>query len=159
MFQFSKKDKGKIFSPQNGKAVLLHQVPDNAFSKKMIGDGIAIIPEDGKVYSPVNGIADDVPNTLHNYQIKSDDGLDILIQVGIGTSELMGEGFKTYIKKGDKVKKGDLIAYADLNLFKEKGFPIHSPIIITNIENIKNVKFNVGNVKAFETVIMEYRKL
>ena len=105
--------KWSVYAPLNGQAVALEQVPDEVFSEKVLGDGLGIIPSDGKVYSPVNGEISSVAETLHAYGFESDDGLEILVHVGLDTVALKGEGFKSYVNEGDKVCVGDLVAEVD----------------------------------------------
>ena len=141
---------------QNGKAVSLSEVPDEAFSEKMLGDGVAVIPEDNRVLSPVSGTVIDVTDTLHAYCIQTNDGLDILVHIGINTVELKGEGFKSFVKCGDTVKAGDLIAEADISFLKEKGYPVFTPVIITNMDAVKDVSFLTGDVQAAKSCVITY---
>ncbi len=159
MFGFGKKSKqSKILATQTGKIIPLNEVPDEAFAEKMLGDGIAILPEDGKIYSPISGEIADITDTLHAFCIASDDGLDVLVHVGINTVELKGEGFKVFVKTGDKVKAGDLIAEADLDFIKSKGYPLYTPTLITNMDAIKEIEPQSGDAKAGETVVLKYTK-
>ena len=109
-----------VLAPLSGEIIALEQVSDPVFSGKVLGDGIAIIPEDGKIYSPVNGTVTTVSSTLHAYGFSTESGLDILVHVGLETVSLKGEGFKVYIKEGDMVKAGELIAEVDLEYLKQK---------------------------------------
>lgn len=159
MFNFFKKNKESVIvSPQSGTAIPVSDVPDKAFSDRILGDGIAIIPEEDEIVSPADGTVVQVPDTLHAYGIQTENGIDILIHVGINTVELKGEGFKSFVKAGQKVKTGDPIARVDLKLIKEKGYPTHTPVIITNPEDAKEVSFITGKVKAGETVVIRYQK-
>ncbi len=155
-FLFKSKDK-EILATQNGKAVPLSEVPDEAFSQKLLGDGIAIIPSDGDIFSPVTGVIANVFDTLHAYAIRSEDGIGILVHIGIDTVDLKGEGFETFVKKDQKVKAGELIGRANLEFIQDKGFPIYTPIVITNAEKLKNISYNLGEVKAGQSVVMSYK--
>ncbi len=157
MFNFRKK-KNAFLATQNGKIIDLKDVPDEAFSQKMLGDGVAIMPTGNDICSPVDGTIIQVTDTLHAYGIASDDGLDVLVHVGINTVELKGEGFETLVKEGDKVKAGDVIARADLPLIKSKGYELYTPVLITNMDDIKELSVCDGNVEAGKTVIMTYSK-
>ena len=99
-----------ILSPVTGKAVALEQVPDPVFSQKIIGDGIAVIPSDGRITSPVDGEVASVAETLHAYGFRTKEGLELLIHVGLETVGLKGECFEVFVKPGDKVKAGDPVA-------------------------------------------------
>ena len=114
------KDPSVVYAPLTGKAVPLDQVPDPVFSGKVLGDGVAIIPEDGKIVSPVDGEVESVAETGHAYGFSTEDGLELLVHVGLETVSLKGECFKVHVKAGDKVKKGDLVAEVDLAYLAEK---------------------------------------
>lgn len=159
MFGIAKKNKLlDIISTQDGKAVNLDEVPDPAFSQRMLGDGVAIIPTDNKVYAPIDGVIIQVYDTLHAYGIQSDDGLDILIHIGINTVELKSQGFTSLVNEGDRVKAGDAIAIADLDFIKSKGYEIYTPILITNIDEVRSISCAYGPVKSGETVVIKYEK-
>ena len=121
-----------IFSPLCGKAVALKEVPDKVFSEKLLGDGIAILPSDGNIFSPADGEISSVAQAKHAYGISAEDGTEILIHFGIETVELKGEGFESLVKTGDKVKKGQLIAKVNIELLKEKGYSLLTPVIVCN---------------------------
>ncbi|MGN1411617.1 MAG: PTS glucose transporter subunit IIA [Oscillospiraceae bacterium] len=166
MFGFFKKNKEEIqvipqlVAVQNGKVVKVETLPDPVFSEKMLGDGFAILPNgDGTVVSPVNATVEEVQDTLHAYCLHTIDGLDILVHIGINTVSLNGEGFVPKVKKGDKVKVGDVLAKVDLDFIKSKGLPTYTVVLITNIEDIKNFQIN-ANIEATsgETVILTYNK-
>lgn len=128
----------RITAPVTGKTVNLKDVPDEVFSKKILGDGVAVIPDNGKIVSPVNGEVVSVSDSLHAYTFKSDDGLNILVHIGLDTVKLKGEGFKALVKAGDKVKRGTPVAEVDLDVLKEKGLnPITSVIVCDAPDNIK----------------------
>jgi PTS system glucose-specific IIA component len=157
MFGFKKKSiKKEIVSAVSGEIFDLSQVPDEVFSQKMLGDGVAVLPNDGNIVAPCSGTLSQVTETLHAYCITSDDGLDILVHVGIDTVELKGEGFKAILKEGSKVKPGDVIAKADLDLISKKGFKLYTPIIITNMDAVKSIGCKTGNASAGKDVIITY---
>ena len=143
-----------VLAPLTGKAVSLSEVPDPVFAEKVIGDGIAIIPEDGKIVSPVDGEVSSIAETGHAYGFTADNGLEVLVHVGLETVSLKGECFKVYAKAGDKVKAGDLIAEVDLNLLKEKGLNSISPVLICSDLEEKEILYTEGNVKAGESVVL-----
>ena len=143
-----------VLAPLTGKAVSLSEVPDPVFAEKVIGDGIAIIPEDGKIVSPVDGEVSSIAETGHAYGFTADNGLEVLVHVGLETVSLKGECFKVYAKAGDKVKAGDLVAEVDLNLLKEKGLNSISPVLICSDLEEKEILYTEGNVKAGESVVL-----
>ncbi|MCY8345816.1 PTS glucose transporter subunit IIA [Bacillus haynesii] len=133
IFKSKKKIKEEeIFSPLTGQLVPLEQVPDPVFSEKLMGDGVAVIPEEGVLVSPVEGEVVQVFHTKHAIGIKSVSGLDILLHVGLETVELNGEGFNVLIKEGQTVKVGDPLLNFDISFLKSENKEIMTPIIITN---------------------------
>lgn len=158
MFGFGKKKEGEIIATQNGKIVELDTVPDEMFAQKMLGDGVAVLPSSNEVLSPVAGVVSSMTDTLHAYGITSNDGLEVLVHVGLDTVELKGEGFKSFVKEGDKVKVGDKLAEVDLEFLKSKGYEVYTPIIITNFDELKELNFKSGDVIGGETVVMTYKK-
>lgn len=143
-----------VFAPINGKVISLDEVPDPVFSDRVLGEGCAIIPEDGKIYSPVNGKISSIADTRHAYGIESDDGLEILIHFGLETVLLKGQGFTSHVKVGDNVKVGDLIAEADIKLLKQHNINLITPVLICDgIEN-KIMTVNEGMVKAGKIAVL-----
>lgn len=156
---FGKKEKNnKLYAPINGEAVLLENIEDPMFSEKILGDGIAIEPSEGKVYSPVDGTISMIADTKHAIGINTPDGLELLIHIGMDTVALKGEGYTSKAEVGDSVKKGDLLMEFDMDLIKGKGYSCVTPMIITNMDDIKGVTPCAGAAKAGETVVVEYEK-
>lgn len=128
------KDKIIIASPVDGRVVPIEEVPDETFAGKVLGDGCAVIPENGKIYSPVDGTVSTVAETKHAYGISGDNGCDVLVHFGLETVSLKGEGFVSHVKSGDRVERGQLIAEADMELLREKGINTVTPVIITDAD-------------------------
>ena len=143
-----------ILAPLTGKVVPLEQVPDAVFSQKILGDGVAIIPEDGKIYAPVNGEVASVAETLHAYGFTSDDDLEILIHVGLDSVALKGEGFTSHVQVGDMVKAGDLIAEVDLEFLKSRNVPIITPVLICDDADELPMYAVEGNVTAGKDTVI-----
>ena len=143
-----------VYAPLTGKAVPLEQVPDPVFSGKVLGDGVAIIPEDGRIVSPVDGQIESVAETGHAYGFSTEDGLELLVHVGLETVSLKGECFKVHVKEGDKVKKGDLVAEVDLAYLAEKNInPITSVLICSDMDD-QDLKCAEGGVEAGKTAVL-----
>ena len=122
----------EVASPLKGKVIPLNQVEDAAFSSEVMGKGVAIEPSEGKVVSPVNGVVTTLFKTKHAVGITSDNGVEILIHVGMDTVKLEGEHFTAHINQGDTVKAGDLLVEFDIAKIKAAGCEVTTPIIITN---------------------------
>ena len=143
-----------VYAPLNGKVVSLDEVPDPVFSGRVLGEGCAIIPTDGKIYSPVNGEVSSVAETLHAYGFTSEDDLEVLIHFGLETVGLKGEGFVAHVKEGDKVKVGDLIAEVDMNLLHEKELNTITPVLICGgVEDEEELSIAFGDVKKEDVLI------
>ena len=133
MLDFLKKNKAAADLPeapantllavQNGKIVPVDTLPDPVFAEKVLGDGYAIDPTDGKVLSPVSGKIVDIQDSLHAYGIETPDGLEVLVHIGINTVSLNGAGFRTKHKVGDTVHAGELLAEVNLNLLEQNQLP------------------------------------
>ncbi|HSH34820.1 PTS glucose transporter subunit IIA [Schnuerera sp.] len=154
MLNFFKKNKFvEIVSPITGNILPMEEVPDKVFSEKMIGDGLAIEPAEGKVVSPVDGTIVTIFPTNHAIGLATKEGVEILIHIGLDTVELDGLGFKRMIEKDSKVKKGDILMEFDIELIKEKGKSPITPVIITNMDKVNKMDKNSGNVEKGKNII------
>ena len=152
----SEKEKSQsvVYAPLTGKAVPLDQVPDPVFSEKVLGDGVAIIPEDGRIVSPVDGQIESVAETGHAYGFSTEDGLELLVHVGLETVSLKGECFKVHVKERDQVKKGDLVAEVDLAYLAEKNINPITPVLICSDIDDQDLKCAEGGVEAGKTAVL-----
>lgn len=156
MFNRFKKKK-YLYAPQIGEIVELEKVPDAVFAQKLFGEGFAVIPQAGKIYSPVTGVVQMVSEpSLHAYGIETEDGLELLIHVGIDTVEMKGEGFKTYVKAGDQVQQGDLLGEADLNAVTARGYDTHMIVAVGNSDRLKSFEVTCNHIDDLETGVFEY---
>ncbi len=153
---FSKKEK-TLLAVADGRAVPLSDVPDDAFASGILGVGVGIIPSAGTISAPVGGRIETVSETRHAYTILSEDGLDILVHIGIDTVTLGGEGFLPMVKPGDRVRAGDVIARVDLELLQKRGLPTIIPVLITNPERITSPAYLYGDTVGGRTVTVRYR--
>ncbi len=154
---FKRKKYIEILSPMSGLIVSIEDVPDEVFSQKMVGDGIAIQPREGIVNSPCDGKIVQVFPTKHAIGIETDGGLQILIHIGIDTVELEGKGFKTFVDNGDIVKAGDKLVEVDLDYLKGNGKPIITPVVITNMSKVDRIVKMEGSVTSPNSVIMKLK--
>ena len=128
-----------ISSPMTGQVVNMADITDNAFSTGALGKGVAIIPEKGELYAPVSGEITTLFPTLHAVGITSDDGVEILMHVGIDTVHLNGKGFEALVAQGDHVEKGKKLLSFDIDYIKSEGYSVETPIIITNSDKYLDV--------------------
>jgi PTS system glucose-specific IIA component len=142
MFGFMKKKKVKIIRPVKGNIVEISEVPDVAFSQKMLGDGFAIIPTEEMIKAPVSGQIVQIFPTNHAFGIRTEEGLEILIHIGIDTVELNGEGFERQLEPEQYVKVGDPIIKVDLEYIKSKGKNTITPIVFTSMDRVKEFTVN-----------------
>ncbi|WP_249870501.1 PTS sugar transporter subunit IIA [Oceanobacillus saliphilus] len=151
----AKSQKAQIFVPITGKVVPIEEVPDPIFSEKMMGEGAAVIPSEGKVVAPVNGEIIQVAPTKHAIGILSEDGSEILIHIGLETVALDGEGFTVHVNVGDKISVGQALMDFDLEVIKTKASNIISPIVITNSKDTNRTykQTDATEGKAGETAI------
>lgn len=149
----------EIKAVANGEAIPVSDVPDEVFASKALGDGVAVIVTDGKVYAPADGEISMVADTLHAYGISTEDGLELLVHIGINTVELNGEGFTPKVKEGDKVRAGQLLCEVDMAFMKEKGYPMHTPILMTNGDECADVRLLPNtDARAGQTTVITYKK-
>lgn len=130
---------GEILSPITGKSIPMTEVNDSTFAAEVLGKGMAVIPEEGKVCAPVNGKIVTVFDTKHAVGIASDDGTEILIHVGINTVELKGEHFKSHVVEGQDIEVGQLLVEFDIPKIKAAGYDVTTPVIVTNTYDYANV--------------------
>jgi PTS system beta-glucosides-specific IIC component len=121
-----------VLAPVTGKVVPLSEVADKVFASKALGDGIGIVPTDGHVVAPVAGVMVTVADTGHAFGIKTDDGVEVLVHVGIDTVRLEGKGFTVDVSKDQRVEAGDLLARVDLDLIKADGYDTTTVVTVIN---------------------------
>ena len=160
MFDFMKKQKEvAVYAPMSGIAVSLSEVPDEAFSEKILGVGGAVIPDKGAIYSPIDGEIVDITDSKHAFCITGNDGTEMLLHVGIDTVKLKGEGFRVNIVSGDRVKAGSKIAEVDLEVLKKNNIYPHTPVVLTEAQNYKITQVHEGNVSGGRDVLFLYKKI
>lgn len=138
-------ERSTVYAPMTGKVKDLSEVEDEVFSSGMLGNGIAIEPTNGQVNSPVDGIVTTVFPTKHAIGVTNDDGVEILIHIGMDTVELNGEGFESFVKQNERVKKGDLLIRVNLDKIKAAGLSMITPIVVTNSNSYKAISIDAKN--------------
>ena len=143
-----------VTAPFSGTLVPLSEVPDETFASGVLGEGIAIEPSDGLFCSPVDGTVETIAETKHAIGFAADNGLEILVHVGLETVSLNGEGFEILIKEGDKVKAGQPVAKADLALIRERGLKTITSLVVTGGADEKELHCAEGLATAGKTPVL-----
>lgn len=151
MFKFFKST-DKIVSPCEGDLKRLDQVNDEVFSSKMMGDGFAIKPIDGNIFSPIEATVVSIFPTKHAISLKSSSGLECLVHIGIDTVDLKGEGFSISVSEGDKIKRGTLLGTVDLEYLKTNGKATDIMVVFTNLDSNKVKKVSNKRVSYGEEI-------
>ena len=143
-----------VASPIKGEIVPLNKVNDETFASEMMGKGIAINPKEGKVVSPINGKVQMLFKTKHAIGLKSDEGAEILIHIGMDTVQLEGKHFTAHVKDGDTVKIGDTLVEFDMEAIKNEGYELVTPIIVTNtMDYLEVISSDKKEVNPGDTII------
>ena len=143
-----------IQSPMSGTAMNLSEVPDPAFASGALGNGFGVEPNDGKVTSPITGQVMMVFETKHAIGLVAENGVEVMIHVGLDTVNMKGEGFTAHVKAGDQVKVGDLLLEVDLDAVKAAGHPTVTPIVITNTANYQAVELiKTGDIQHGDDIL------
>jgi sugar PTS system EIIA component len=132
-----------LVAPISGKVIDLSQVPDQVFAEKMAGDGVGIDSTGDIVVAPADGVVVLIFKTNHAFAMVLDNEIEILVHIGIDTVELKGTGFKRLIEEGTKVKAGEPIIKVNREFIKEKGYSLVTPILITNPDRLKEIKYYI----------------
>ena len=130
----------KVYSPLIGRSIPIEEVEDEVFASKDIGDGIAVIPETGEVYAPFDGVVMTLFPTKHAIGFQSKDGCEVLVHIGFDTVNLNGEYFKSFVKQGDKVIRGQKVMKFHIEKLKEMGYCLQTPVVITNMATYSEIE-------------------
>lgn len=150
----SKQDDKAVYSPLEGKLIPMTEVPDETFASKALGDGVAVIPEKGCVYAPFDGEVEMVYDTGHAIGLVREDGMEVLIHVGINTVELGGKYYTAKVSNGQKIKKGDLLLEFDMDEIAKAGYSLVTPVIVTNSDEYEGLtRKEHGRVEPGDQII------
>lgn len=129
----------EIYAPLTGEYVNIEDIPDPVFAQKMMGEGFGINPTEGEVVSPIAGKVDNVFPTKHAIGLKADNGLELLVHIGLDTVQLDGEGFEVLVSSGDTVQVGDPLLKFNLEYINENAKSVISPVIVTNTDQTESI--------------------
>ena len=147
-----------LYAPMAGQAVPVTEVPDPTFSSGMLGNGIAIIPTEGKVYAPCNATVDMMFTTGHAVSLVADNGAELLIHVGLETVALEGKPFTVHVQNGQKVSKGDLMIEVDLEAVKAAGLNTITPVLVCNSDDFGTFKTFTGKDVTNADLVIDLAK-
>lgn len=147
----------RILAPLSGEVIPLSDVPDEVFSRRILGDGAAIRPTDGRLLSPVDGVIATIAETRHAIGFTTDDGLEVLVHVGLDTVQLGGEGFRLHVQPGDRIRAGDLVAEIDLELLRARGLETLTPVVLTGGTENLTLSPAGGSVRAGADALLTLR--
>lgn len=153
MFGIKRKSAPELVTVADGEVIAIEGVSDPVFASKAIGDGFAVRPTSGTVVSPVSGKILSVFPTKHAITLIGENGLEILIHMGIDTVKLDGEGFTVEVAAGDKVRAGQPVATMDLDLISGKGVETTIMILVTNLEG-RSLDLTTGNATAGTSILV-----
>ena len=147
-------DDAVLYSISEGTAILLSQVNDATFASEVLGKGIAVIPSKGEVVAPCDATVETVFDTKHAVGLSTENGMELLVHIGINTVELEGKYYTAHVKAGDHVKKGQLLISFDMDKIKDAGYDMATPLIVTNSDDYKDVKIlQEGSVTPSDKVL------
>ena len=147
----------KLVSVVDGDCKPLSQMPDDVFSSEMLGKGFMVEPRSNYFYAPCDGKIENIAEAKHAYSISTDDGIDILIHIGVDTVSLNGEPFEIQVAEGQKIKSGDLIAIAQIDEIKKNGYEVSTAVVVTTPEKTEKLDFNYGTVLGGTDVCMSFK--
>ncbi|MGM9636387.1 MAG: PTS glucose transporter subunit IIA [Eubacteriales bacterium] len=156
MFFSRKQKKHGLIAVCDGKCLPITDMSDEAFASEMLGKGIAMEPSGNIFYSPVDGKVENVADTGHAYSICSDDGLDVLVHIGVDTVALGGEGFVPAVQAGQHVQAGDRLAQADIDLIKKRGYAATTAVLVATPDRITDIEYKYGTTVGGKTTVMTY---
>jgi PTS system beta-glucosides-specific IIC component len=130
----------EVLAPVAGQAVALADVQDKVFASGAMGKGLGIIPAEGRIYAPISGSIKAAMKTGHAFGIKSEDGVEVLVHIGIDTVQLQGRGFESAVTRGQQVRAGDLLAIVDLDVVTEAGYDTTTLVMVTNTAQLAGVE-------------------
>ena len=147
-----------VLTPIRGKVLAQADIPDETFAQGILGPGCGIEPTGKTVYAPFDGTVTQVPESLHAVGMMSDDGIELLIHVGMDTVEMKGQGFTSLTKEGAKVKAGTPLLKVDLEAIRAAGHPTATALIVTNSDDLPEISVAANGDAAAGTPVFKFKK-
>lgn len=145
-----------LASPLSGTVVPLESLSDPVFAGKVLGDGIAVEPDEGRLCSPADGVVETLMDTGHAVCITTDEGAEVLLHVGRDTVSLNGKYFTIHVKEGDQVRRGQLLLEFDIAGIRAAGFELATPVVLSNSDDYRMEKRAAGPVRTGEALLTLY---
>ncbi|MEY8427648.1 PTS glucose transporter subunit IIA [Lachnospiraceae bacterium 46-15] len=158
MFGGKSEEVHTLVSPAKGKAVPLSEVNDPTFADGLLGKGAAVIPSEGKIHAPADGTVEMMFETKHAVSLKTENGTEILVHVGLDTVNLKGKFYEAHVQAGDTVKAGDLLISFDIDQVKAEGYDVVTPVLVCNTDDYASVDAVTGNDVVPGDVIIKITK-
>lgn len=149
-------EKMTVMAPIDGTVIPLEQLPDETFAAAILGPGCGIEPTGDTVYAPFDGTITQVASTLHAIGITSDDGIELLIHVGMDTIALRGSGFTPLVREGQAVKAGTPLLNVDLDAIRAAGLSTESAVIVTNADDLPKLHIIAGGIVSTGTPLFKF---
>lgn len=143
----------RLGSPLAGTVIAIEQVSDKVFADKILGDGVAVVPAEGKVYAPADGTVESLLESHHAVCLLTPGGAELLVHVGKDTVSLNGKHFAAHVKEGDKVKRGQLLLSFEREALLAEGFDLTTPVVVSNGDEFAMEKAQGGEVRPGDTII------
>ena len=150
---------GRICTTQTGWAYNIEEMPDPVFADKVLGDGVCIVPRGKQVCSPVCGTVGNVSEAGHAFSIRGDDGVEVMIHIGVDTIKMPSGTFRASVRAGQAVQQGDILCHADIKAIKKAGYATHTAILLVNTKEFEIVERQLGRTKRRKSIVFTYRKL
>lgn len=144
---------GTVYAPVSGNVVLSEEIPDNTFAAGILGRGVGIEPTEGIVVAPFEGVISFTADTKHAVGILSEDGIELLLHVGVDTVDMKGDGFQCFVKEGQKVHAGDMLLTFDQTKIAAAGHPDIVVVLVSNADNYQDLAIQTGTCKALDSII------
>lgn len=154
--ELPKWNEGKLGSITDGEVMPVTEVKDEMFAQQMLGDGVAFLSQNGIVVAPCDGTISTIFPTNHAVGIKTPDGAEILIHIGIDTVREQGKGFKGFVKQGETVKRGQKLVTFDMKQLEDKGYDLSIPMILTNMDDVEELRILCTGACKVEDEVIEY---
>ena len=147
-----------VFAPVSGEVIPLHDFPDLVFGEGVLGPGCGILPSEMRIVAPFNSTVIQVPDTKHAVGLRSEDGIELLIHVGVNTVEMNGEGFSSHLKEGQKVRLGEELISFDREAIRSAGYSDAIAVVVTNINTFAGIEILADGLVTAGSSLFKIRK-